>query len=412
MIFKLYKFFFLDHKARLRAYCWIAFIAFVYGALSSIAFGRPEREVTWEVVELVGLLTLARAAWYVLQAQKPNSEPPHTANGWIASKLFRRPAWACAVIASSLLLITFLRIPSARIEAINADRTLSTRALISSTQPLRLQNQTAAKQVIAEAKSKSIELPERVVKRVGDSFIEAAKTDPEAWGVAVDFTSYRTTLSQNILASGTAQQLATTPVDAKLTSRYHFLVPKNYPEPEFTVGGDVPADRAAEAHFLYEGSPNAGALRGKQILLGEGGALGLDGMLLKHVVLRNTTVFYSGGPVYLEDFLLVNCTLVLTNVDATRSFALAVLASPRITFKEPATQASCTNRRPVANAYHVTGLAIKFRSPSLAVGNRVYPAAALSKSRLVQSRPRVMLKTAPPSLTNRPDSTCPECLPA
>jgi hypothetical protein len=64
----------------------------------------------------------------------------------------------------------------------------------------------------------------------------------------------------------------------------------------------------------------------------------LDGMLMKHVVLRNVTIFYSGAPVVLEDVTFVNCTFVLTNTEGARNFALAVLASAKTIFNRRATQ--------------------------------------------------------------------------
>jgi hypothetical protein len=80
------------------------------------------------------------------------------------------------------------------------------------------------------------------------------------------------------------------------------------------------------------GNPPPGAGVGKQVILGEGGAILLDGMILRHAVLRKTRVFYDGGQTSLEDVIFVDCTFILKNDPAARLFALAVLGQTPVKF--------------------------------------------------------------------------------
>ena len=66
----------------------------------------------------------------------------------------------------------------------------------------------------------------------------------------------------------------------------------------------------------------------------EGGVMNLGGMLMKHVILRNATVLYSGyEPMDLQDVIFVNCTFSLSNEQQARQFVDAVFVQPSVTFR-------------------------------------------------------------------------------
>jgi hypothetical protein len=98
-----------------------------------------------------------------------------------------------------------------------------------------------------------------------------------------------------------------------------------------SVSGGVPTERSARLYSLAEGPEDDTLPSGKEVILLEGGAVALDGVGLKHVVIRNATVFYSGGPVQMEDVAFVNCTFVLDDMPRTREFASSVLREPSST---------------------------------------------------------------------------------
>ncbi len=210
---------------------------------------------------------------------------------------------------------------------------VSLRALISSNQPLKIQNQQAAKELILEARKKVIPaIPDEVVNQAGQSFVEASITESRAWDVALEFLSYRTLTNKASVAVGTAEQIATTPVTS-LATYYDLSFINGKSLPRITVGGEVPSGEAATMHYLSRPDPNQGNPRGKQVILIEGGAISIDNMFFKHVVIRNSEIFYSGTPINIEDVVFVNCTFVMINSSQTREFAIAVLSNGPTDFK-------------------------------------------------------------------------------
>jgi hypothetical protein len=70
------------------------------------------------------------------------------------------------------------------------------RALVASSQPNRIQNQDAAKTLLAEARQNIIPaVPAITVEQTGKSFIDASISDSKAWSVALDFAAYRSSLN-------------------------------------------------------------------------------------------------------------------------------------------------------------------------------------------------------------------------
>jgi hypothetical protein len=215
------------------------------------------------------------------------------------------------------------------------EQMVSLRALVIAGQPLKKQNQDAAKALLAEARQKSATpIPTSIVRETGTSFVDAAASlDQNVWDTALAFVSYRTQLNANLAQAATADEIATTPVDPNLTTNYRFVSIPGYPLPRLSVGGDVPIDRAALIDKIGEPPLNVGQTRGKQVILVQGGTIGLDTMRMKHVVLRDCSVFYSGGPVQLEDVVFVRCTFVLVNTANARNFSLAVLSESPTKFR-------------------------------------------------------------------------------
>ncbi len=59
----------------------------------------------------------------------------------------------------------------------------------------------------------------------------------------------------------------------------------------------------------------------------------LDGYWLKHVVIRNATLQYRGGPVILEDVYFVNCKFEIARTLPSQLLAESVLENTSISFK-------------------------------------------------------------------------------
>jgi hypothetical protein len=199
-----------------------------------------------------------------------------------------------------------------------------TKAASNPTDP---KSQANAQKIIAEAKKDAIPLPQGVVEQTWKEFTSATPTDPKAWGVAVELVSYRTTLNGNVAEVGTADEIARTRVNPNLISNYAIRFLPGYGPETASVGGDVPIDQAATIQAIGLPSLEQGRPRGKEIILIENSGIVLDGEYMRHVVIRNTTVQYDGGPLQLEDVTFVNCTFKLIDNQTTRAFASAVLVS-------------------------------------------------------------------------------------
>jgi hypothetical protein len=207
----------------------------------------------------------------------------------------------------------------------------------ASSDPNSPKSQAEVQKIIAAAKS-GPPIPAASVQRSGANFVKAAEKDPQAWTVATELVSYRTSLNSDLLEVGTAEQIATTPGFREGPTARFFNSPPSYDGPTFTLGGGVTLDQSAQMGLLQQANPEKLASLPHtglepQVILGENGAILFDGMVMRHAVLRGTKVFYNGGPTYLEDVIFVDCTFVVENNPTGRLFALAVLGQPQVKFQ-------------------------------------------------------------------------------
>ena len=67
-------------------------------------------------------------------------------------------------------------------------------------------------------------------------------------------------------------------------------------------------------HQLGNADPNKGQSEGAEVILIVGAGIGLDGMVLKHVVVKDSLVEYLGKqPMQLEDVTFVNCIFSISS---------------------------------------------------------------------------------------------------
>jgi hypothetical protein len=218
---------------------------------------------------------------------------------------------------------------------------LSSRALRSAQEPAKEKNQIAAKAVIAEAKKKSIRLPGTVVEDAGESFIEASKTEPKAWGVALDFIAYRSDLNVSglvdlgeypgmsysdifrgfrIYASWRLVPFEHGAIDVRLGDELKF---KQDMEKEYRDRiGKLPQEKNIYAQYVMAVGKGTTSL------------LPIDGLHFRNVVLKNARVVYSGGPILLENVKFIDCTFDLPRNEDTMSFARSVLQTQEVAFSK------------------------------------------------------------------------------
>jgi len=204
------------------------------------------------------------------------------------------------------------------------------RALIASSQPTRKQNQDAAKEILAEARQKAIPaISALIVEQAGKSFIEAARTEPKAWDVALDFVAYRSGLAGRDLPKGNFNFSGNTTINPTVVVGEYsvFLSGQMSGGPAILerIGANLP--RPCYSAMLK--------IVGEQNLEHNGPAvLRLDGTRLENVIAVNLSIEYSGGPMILRNVYFVNCTFSSVKPsEGSRQFASTLLASaPSVTF--------------------------------------------------------------------------------
>jgi hypothetical protein len=97
------------------------------------------------------------------------------------------------------------------------------------------------------------------------------------------------------------------------------------------AGGIVGERDSARIELLAHPQP-MGSEIGLYILDGGSTMLGLDGMYLKNVIVRNAQLVYNGGPIRLENVAFVNCTFVLAKNKPTINLGDAILQANSINF--------------------------------------------------------------------------------
>jgi hypothetical protein len=203
------------------------------------------------------------------------------------------------------------------------------RAVIAN--PPNVENQAAAKNILADAKRGSINLPLDIVEKGGEKFIQAAEHDPKAWDTALDFVSYRTELNPNGPPSGFGP-LPKGKVWSYGTNGVGFIPGKPIPRLSYSRNFGVPADKAARLDLIGKDA-NAGIPVGPMFLVMQGGAYSLDNHEIRSVFFDHVEVHYSGAPLILENAVFIGCTFVMDNVANGRLLGIRLLSSNSVTFR-------------------------------------------------------------------------------
>jgi hypothetical protein len=206
---------------------------------------------------------------------------------------------------------------------------LRAKAVVSN--PADSENQTEAKSVLAAARKESIPLPLPVVEQGGRKFIEASTDDPKAWGVALGFISYRSSLN-----SAARPSVKFVPIPAGSTFHYSLMgAPGSTSKVELSNSTGVPIEQAARANLIGR-DENDGLRVGPDFLSILGGSIGIDEYHFRNVVFTGVEIHYSGNPVILENVLFIDCVFVFDNNDHGRKLGQTLLASANVNFRAPA----------------------------------------------------------------------------
>jgi hypothetical protein len=216
-----------------------------------------------------------------------------------------------------------------KLEKLDTD-VVSLRALISSSQPLKSQNQKAAKELLVQARQKLVPpIPEAVVQQAGMSFIEAAETDPSAWGIALDFLNYRSSL--NVFTR--TVKTVSVPVGAQTYFDIGPVVAGNpLPKVSHIPIGVAPKDGARFEKIGHD--LNQQSQFGTPQLILTGGAVSLDDKYVRHAIFQGVEIHYTGRPLILQDAMFIDCTFILENTQPGRQLGQVLLASLIVNFEK------------------------------------------------------------------------------
>ena len=213
------------------------------------------------------------------------------------------------------------------VKSIDADiLQLRLKALVSG--PADSQGQAEAKKVLATARKESISLPQAVVEQGGQKFIGASKEDSNAWGVALDFIAYRSSLNTR------NPEIATEDYGSTFSTYYHQNTVRGRDPVKWSWAPPLTTDYSKQAKWDmigYEDKRNT--VTQPSWIIGAGGAESLDGQQLRRAILINVEVHFSGGPVILEDVTFINCTFVFDNVAKSRELGERLLADSLVSFR-------------------------------------------------------------------------------
>lgn len=177
------------------------------------------------------------------------------------------------------------------------------------------------KGLVQAAKATHTSLDVRDVQTVGEKVVNASKNSPDAWGVALDYLSYRTFINSRPSLPGE-------PVLQPQSGHSLFQAPKNVLNQgtaKLSFVGVTDSPNNAQFRAINEPDLNASKKTNVAFLILDDGDLLLDGVYMKNVIVENSHVIYRGGPVVLQNVTFVNCTFDVVRQAAGQDFAEKLL---------------------------------------------------------------------------------------
>jgi hypothetical protein len=199
-----------------------------------------------------------------------------------------------------------------RLESLSQDNTASIAGLrlqANAANPKDQQTIWDTTHLLTKLESAKVKIPSQTLVSAGVKFISATTDHPDSWEAVLAFLDYRSFLNADF-------EPAPKPFSPSRKTNYQQSVTfKPNPEhPEwhksFTVvfaGGEAPLQLSARLESFDRPQPEGS---GVAYFLIEGAldTIVLDGMYMRHVIIRNADVEYDGQPTRLEDVYFVNCT--------------------------------------------------------------------------------------------------------
>ena len=287
----IYDLWYFDAAARRRYQIRTIVVAFLYGVFNSLALGRPEARVTWETLSLIGVLTVAFTVFYCLRKQASTKYKALRANfrEFLQERGLLELGLVSAIILVCVSLVKYL--PSNKVEAFSLNSQL--RAIAS---PGRLSSLDARSlgAVFQKATERGLRLNPQLVTTANDRLLNESRSNPDAWSAALDALSYRSGL--NIEAS------------------------TSFPQ--------------KEGCFVRPPADGITVTIERLTIVGCDGQA-LDGLQLKDMRFKDSTIVYHGGPAVLQNVEFENCRFILDYSPGARKLARALTESQNVTITLP-----------------------------------------------------------------------------
>lgn len=310
---KLEDFFLYDDQSRWRAIGWIIGIAGGLGTVDLVFLGASVDDAVFLMGTIILLMSVIWISWYCsFRQQRAITE----------TSFFLTRRDLVLQTASWLASLAAFQLPMA--EARAADRRLK----IAAANPTSTDSIDKAIKTLDTANAGNLKLDPGVVKEAGNQFLSASQKVPVAWDAALEAANY---------CSGQINP-SLLPVLGKLrraanTALYHVALPGNVGD--MWEAGNASPENAALIHPLDEPNPFERE-PGAQFIITEmhhKENFYLQPMRFRHFILKNATVRYTGGRVWLEDVYFVDCAFVFDQNPAARALAREIIATASVNFK-------------------------------------------------------------------------------
>jgi hypothetical protein len=228
---------------------------------------------------------------------------------------------ALAVAVTSLLAIfAFFSAPAVEAAILN-------RRLREALEPRKSSSEQAiaTSMIIKDAVRSQVKLRADLIRTATSDFEK--KGTPEAWQAVLDLMHYHSSLIVPV------PRLVYGGLDIAEPNRYHISV-HGEPFPHMRNSGITVRVEDAALYEKITEHPNAQFQTGvSSILVEAGSGMNLDGFRVKHVTFKDTSIFYDGGPLELEDVYFGNCTFYVADNLGGRQFSDVVIKSNAVTVR-------------------------------------------------------------------------------
>jgi hypothetical protein len=195
---------------------------------------------------------------------------------------------------------------------------------LKSVNPSDSRNAEDAGRILAEARRAKIKIPTEAVQEVGERFVHAPSPDPNIWAIALALVSYKSSLNYAPINADWWT------IKSRFRVNYFRGMVENGKRSEISAFGQVPIDQAAVVRLIGSRLKAPQEQYGNRFVVLHDGDVLLNSMELRHVIIANARVVYTGGKVIMQEVYFVNCTFDFPRQPDMQSLASVILQKPTV----------------------------------------------------------------------------------